>query len=221
MKPCVLIPTYNESKRIGSLIYSIKKLGLEVLVVDDGSTDDTFDIAKRESTHALRNEKNEGKGVAIRKGFEYLLSKDYDIIIMMDGDGQHSPDDINNFLEELKKSDCDMIIGSRMDDLESMPKMRVFTNKFMSSILSRLSGQFISDTQCGFRLIKRKVIETIKLTTSNYEIESEMIVKASRAGFKIRSVAIKTIYTGQVSQINPLLDTFRFLRFIINILFKR
>ena len=95
-----------------------------------------------------------------------------------------------------------------------MPYVRLFTNKFMSWLISLAAGQSVPDTQCGFRLIKRGVLERIDLKTSKYETESEIIIQASRLGFKIESIPVKSIYEGEKSQINPVVDTLRFIRFI-------
>ncbi len=97
---------------------------------------------------------------------------------------------------------------------KDMPLLRVFTNKFMSWFISSLAGQRIPDTQCGFRLIKKDVLNKINLRTRKYETESEIIIKAARLGFKVESVPIKTVYKGEKSQINPIIDTLRFIKFI-------
>ena len=114
-----------------------------------------------------------------------------------------------------------MIIGNRMSDARNMPFVRILTNRLMSWFLSLVTRQNIPDTQCGFRLVKRELLEKVNLVTSKYEMESEMLIKASRRGFKIKSVLVKTIYGDQKSQINPLVDTFRFVRLMIRDFLKR
>ncbi len=126
--------------------------------------------------------------------------------------------------EEFRKMDqtgADMVIGNRMSDISSMPGSRKYTNRFMSFLISTLSGQRIPDSQSGYRLIKREVLEKIDLKSSNYEVESEMIIRAARAGFKIESAPIKTIYRDEKSRINPVVDTFRFIVFITKAIVKR
>jgi hypothetical protein len=108
-----------------------------------------------------------------------------------------------------------------MLDVSSMPEERKHTNRFMSYLISLISGQRVPDSQCGYRLIKREVLEKIRLEASNYEIESEMIIRAARAGFRIESVPIKTIYRDEKSRVNPVIDTLRFIVFITKILFTR
>lgn len=215
MKTCVIIPTYNESKAIAGLVRQIHEQNLEVVVVDDGSQDNTSQIARDNGATVLRNETNQGKGAALIKGFNYVLNKDFDAIIAMDGDGQHLTTEIPFFIRLAEFSDTAIVIGNRMQQRKNMPLVRVLTNKFMSWLISYVAGQKIPDTQCGFRLIKTEVLEKLKLSTSKYETESEIIIKASRLGFKIESVPIKTIYEGEKSQINPLVDTLRFFKYIL------
>jgi len=214
MKTCVIIPTYNESKKIGELIKQIRAQDLDVMVIDDGSQDNTSQIAKDNGATVLRNEKNQGKGASLIRGFEYILNKDYQAVITMDGDGQHLAEDIPYFIRLAKYSNSGVLVGNRMHKPKNMPLVRILTNKIMSFIISRIAGQEIPDTQCGFRLIKKEVLEKLKLKTRNYEIESEVLINTSRLGFKIESVAIKTIYRDEKSQINPFVDALRFIRFI-------
>lgn len=215
MKTCVIIPTYNEAKEIARLIKEIRLQNLDVLVVDDGSSDNTSQIAQGSGAITLRNEKNQGKGASLIKGFNYALTYDYDAVITMDGDGQHLPEDIPFFLRLAKYSDSAIFIGNRMQKIKNMPIGRVITNTFMSWFLSCLAKQKIPDTQCGFRLIKKEALKNIKLATCKYETESEILIKGSRLGFKIESVPIKTIYLDEKSQINPFIDTLRFIRLVI------
>ena len=102
-----------------------------------------------------------------------------------------------------------------MATTKQMPVLRIMVNRFMSGLISLIAGQHIPDTQCGFRLVKKDLLQKVNLLTSKYETESEILIQAARLGFKIESVPVKTIYSGQKSQINPFVDTLRFLRFII------
>lgn len=215
MKTCVIIPTYNEAKAIGELIKQIQAQDLNIIVIDDGSQDNTAKIARENGALVLGNLNNEGKGASLIRGFHYALNNDFDAIISMDGDGQHLASDIPYFIRLAKYSDSGIFIGNRMSRPKSMPWVRLWTNKFMSWLISKIARQKISDTQCGFRLIKKEVLKRLKLVTFKYETESEVLIKASRLGFRIESVPIRTIYGEEKSQINPLLDTFRFIRFIM------
>ncbi|MFA5356138.1 MAG: glycosyltransferase family 2 protein [Candidatus Omnitrophota bacterium] len=215
MKICVIIPTYNEAGAIAGIINKVRQQELDAVVIDDGSRDMTSQIARDNGAIVLRNNKNEGKGASLIKGFNYALnSADCDAVITMDGDGQHLPEEIPYFTRVAKYSNSGIIIGNRMLKKSNMPSVRVITNKFMSWLISLIAKQNIPDTQCGFRLIKKEVLEKITLNTSKYESESEILIKASRMGYKIESVPIKTIYNGEKSQINPFIDTLRFVRFI-------
>lgn len=214
MKTCVLIPTYNEAKTIAQLIRQIRSQNLEVIVVDDGSMDDTSSIAQDSGAIILKNQANEGKGASLIKGFNYALEKGFDAVITMDGDGQHLPEDIPAFVRMAEDSNTAVFIGNRMSCIRNMPAFRVLTNKIMSWLISGITKQKIFDTQCGFRLIKREVLEKLNLMTKKYETESEILIRASRLGFKIESVPVNTVYKDEKSKINPLIDALRFIKFI-------
>lgn len=214
MKTCVIIPTYNEAKAIAMLVREIRKQNLDVLVVDDGSSDNTSGLAQESGAAVLRNEINQGKGASLAKGFQYGILNGFDAIITIDGDGQHLPEDIPYFIRLARYSDSGIFIGNRMQKTKSMPMARLVTNRLMSWLISRVAKQRIPDTQCGFRLIKKEVLHKMHLSTSRYETESEILIKASRLGFKIESVPIKTVYGIEKSSINPFIDTLRFIRYI-------
>jgi glycosyltransferase involved in cell wall biosynthesis len=212
---CVLIPSYNEARTIGGIVSGLARLGLAAYVVDDGSTDETAGIAQKAGATVLRHDRNKGKGASLAEGFGRILKEGYDSVAVMDGDGQHSLDDIQVLMKRMDETGADIIIGSRMGETSEMPLVRVCANRFMSGVLSRIIGQRIPDSQSGFRLIKRRVLEGVRLDTSNYETESELLIKAGRAGFRIESAPIKTIYQGQKSRINPIIDTIRFIKLLI------
>lgn len=215
MRTCVIIPTYNEALHIGDVVKEVKLQNCDIVVIDDGSQDKTAQIAGSCGVVVLRNEQNQGKGASLIKGFNYCMPLGYDAVITMDGDGQHLSQDIPFFIRLADSSPCSIFIGNRMQRARGMPFVRFITNKFMSWFLSGLTGQFIPDTQCGFRLIKRDVLEKVTFATQKYETESELLIKASRLGFKIESVPIKAIYSGEKSSINPFIDTLRFIRLAI------
>jgi hypothetical protein len=139
----------------------------------------------------------------------------------MDGDGQHHAGDVDNFLKKMDETNADIVIGNRMSDTSSMPLTRHLTNRIMSFFISKICGHRIPDTQCGFRLIKRSVLENIRFKSSNFEIESELLLKAAKKGFRIESVPIKTIYADEESRINPVIDTVRFIAFLIKTMVQR
>ncbi len=217
MKTYVVIPTYNEAKTIGWLVRKIKETAVkDVVVVDDGSIDATYKIARENGAVVLRNERNLGKGTSLKTGFDYCLAKNCNAVITMDGDGQHSPEEIPRLIDFAESSKADIVVGNRMHHPQGMPYLRFLTNKFMSVVISSLLDQSIPDTQCGLRLLKKEVLKNIRLKSANFEIESEILVQAVRKGFAVQSLPIKAIYHPDIeSQINPVIDTLRFFKFIM------
>ena len=221
MKVCVLIPSYNVAKTIGGIVREIKALGLDAIVIDDGSMDNTQKIASENGALVMRHINNLGKGASLKEGFDFILrTTNFDTVIIMDGDGQHNPRDVKKFISRAHEYNDDIIIGNRMVITKNMPFVRLATNKFMSFLLSVTCKQRIPDTQCGFRLIKRKVLKNLKLESNKYDLESEMLIKASKLNFKIASVPIETIYKGELSRIDPIKDTFRFVNLFVRSYFK-
>ncbi|MGC8977414.1 MAG: glycosyltransferase family 2 protein [Candidatus Ratteibacteria bacterium] len=216
----IIIPAHNEEKNIRYLLKELKKEFKNILVIDDGSVDKTKEIAEKEKVFVISHKFCKGKGEALKTGFEYALKNNFSAVITMDGDGQHLPEDVIKFVKRYKKKpEIGIIIGKRNIFSQSMPLIRKITNLSMSVLISLLSFHWIPDTQCGFRLINRKVLEKIKLYTSHYETESEILIKAGWHMFKINSIPIKTIYGKEKSKIRPLKDTFRFFRMLLFILF--
>jgi len=214
MKICVVIPTYNEARTIEALVREVRFFCPDIVVVDDGSTDDTARLAKQAGAVVLANARNVGKGASLLKGIQYCLAGQFDAALFMDGDGQHRPEDIGAFLAAAVQSQAGIIVGNRMQNNKHMPLVRCLTNQVMSGVISTVCWQHIPDSQCGFRLVRRNVLESIQLRTVKFEIESEFLIKAARKGFLILSVPIQTVYAGEHSHINPLADTIRFLKFI-------
>jgi dolichol-phosphate mannosyltransferase len=211
----VVIPTYNEARTIGHIVRDLVDRGFRVIVVDDGSHDRTIIDANRFGAELILHSRNVGKGRCIREGFEYCLENSCDAAITMDGDGQHDLREIDKFIGAYKKSGGDIVIGNRMHKPKKMPFIRWCTNLFMSFVISFILGKRIDDSQCGYRLVSRKAIEKMSLRTIKYEIESEMLIEAKRHNLAISSLDINSIYQNETSQINPFLDTFRFIRLII------
>ncbi len=214
MKICVLIPAYNEQKEIGRLVEQVRAKALDVIVVDDGSVDQTGVLAQNAGAIVLRNPSRQGKGFSLKRGFSYILEQGYDGVIAMDGDGQHAPDDLENFLTKANDKKMCLINGTRMKDTRNMPFVRRVTNRVMSKIISGICRQSIQDTQCGYRYISADVLRKIVLVSNDFEIETEVLMKACRAGCQVISVPVKTIYRQEKSKINPLKDTLRFFSYL-------
>ena len=214
MKIVCLIPSFNEEKTIGWLVKEARTYGFDCFVIDDGSSDRTAQLAHENGAEVIINITNMGKGASLRKAFNLLAGREYEAVIILDGDGQHLPKDIAQFVDCYRTERPGIIVGNRMGRAKGMPFVRWITNGLMSFMISKMCRQWIPDTQCGFRLIDMNVLKTLSLATEKFEIESEMLIEASRNGFKIRSVPITTVYEGQYSAIHPIKDTIRFFQFV-------
>lgn len=208
-KILVLIPAFNEAEHIASVVEHSKQY-LPVLVVDDGSSDQTSAIARDSGATALRQEPNQGKGTAMMYGFRYALDHGFDAVITIDGDGQHDPDEIPAFVHEFTQTESDLIIGKR--DFHKMPFIRMCSNSIGTWMYSWAMGQFIPDNQSGYRLISARLMRA--LTSSDFhgfEFEVEMIMRCILEGGKLSWVTIKTIYAGEHSHITPIRHAWRFI----------
>lgn len=206
-----LIPAYFEERHIRDVARRVKAQLDLVLVVDDGSTDSTAEEAADADVEVIRHEVNQGKGAAIKTGLKALSSRpNVKYIIVLDGDGQHLPEEIPAFIDEANRSASGMIVGNRMSDVQTMPIVRRLTNWFMSWTISRSCKQRIPDTQCGFRMFKVELAPALFVESNHYDYETEMLMIASREGYKITSVPVSTIYGDEISKIHPVRDTLRF-----------
>jgi glycosyltransferase involved in cell wall biosynthesis len=209
-----LIPAYLEAAHIEAVANRTRAQLDHVLVVDDGSADETAAEARKAGVEVIRHERNQGKGAAIKTGLRELLARGFRFVLILDGDGQHLPEEIPAFLAEANRCGAAFVVGSRMSDTKKMPWVRKMTNRFMSAQISRLCGQRVPDSQCGFRMMRNDVIPHMFCESNNYEYETEMLLIASREGFRIASVPVSTIYGGEQSKIHPLRDTVRFFQLI-------
>ena len=217
----VLIPAYNAEAEIAEVVKKVRHQNFPVLVVDDGSSDNTAVKVMDLGVPVLVSEKNAGKGAALRNGFEWFLNKDYQAVILMDADGQHDALELDDFLKALNENSADLVIGNRMTEPKGMPWIRRLTNRFLSALLSWFSGWKIPDSQCGYRAIRREALKKMRFTSDHFEIESEMILEAAERGLHIRSVPIRSVYESHSSRIRPLKDTFRFFFFLIRRFFLK
>ncbi len=206
-----LIPAYNESERIAGVITRTLPF-LPVLVVDDGSRDNTSEIAQELGAQVIRQVPNQGKGAALLNGFRHTVEMGYDAVVTLDADGQHDPSEIPQFLEEYKKG-ADLVIGKR--DFSKMPFPRNISNTIGTWSFSSALGQYCPDNQSGYRLHSRRLVEaSLSSTETNFEFEVEIIVTCVVSGFKIAWVPIKTIYAGERSHIKPLRHIWNFYRIV-------
>ncbi len=211
-KVWVIIPAYQAQGSIGPLAGQIVAQGLPVLVVDDASSDATAEEARKAGAAVLVRDHNGGKGRALQDGFRYALGHGCEWVLTMDSDGQHLTSEIPLFLAASHQAPGQLIVGNRMHLPRGMPLDRWLTNRFMSWLLSLLARTQIPDTQCGFRMIPRGLLEKITLSSDRFEIESEMVLKSIWAGFQVASIPISSVYSGRhLSFIRPLQDTLRFI----------
>ncbi|MBE8539356.1 glycosyltransferase [Geoglobus acetivorans] len=190
-----VIPAYNEEIAIGSVVLRAKKYVDRVIVVDDGSTDKTAEIAELAGAEVIRLEENCGKAHALMVGFERAKELGYSVVVMLDGGGQHDPDEIPSLVEPILKGEADLVIGSRfLENNGKIPKYRMLGQKILTFVTNLGSEITISDSQSGFRAMNRKVLESINFESNGYSIESEMIARLSSKGLRIREVPISAIY---------------------------
>jgi glycosyltransferase involved in cell wall biosynthesis len=202
-------------------VKAVRSKGFDAVVVDDGSVDDSSRLAKEAGATVLVNFQNQGKGFSLQRGFDYIVSRDYDALITLDADGQHAIDDLDGFVALFNAERPDVICGNRMTDHKGMPWVRLVTNKIMSGLISFVCRQKIYDSQCGYRLIRCEVLRNVQLSSSAFEIESEVLIKSSKRHYRIASVPVKTIYGAEVSKINPFFDTARFIVYIVREMFVK
>jgi glycosyltransferase involved in cell wall biosynthesis len=211
-----LIPCYFEERRIREVAAQTKAQLDDVLVVDDGSTDRTSEEARAAGAEVIRHERNAGKGAAIKTGLRALLERPgVEFILILDGDGQHLPAEIPNFLAEANATGAPMVVGNRMGDVRDMPFVRKCTNRYMSWTISRVIGQRVPDSQCGFRMFHRSLAaEFLATESSGFDFETEMLALAARRGCRIGAAKVSTIYGDEVSKIHPVRDTIRFFKLL-------
>ncbi len=207
-----VIPCFNEAASIGEVVAGVRRYLPTVIVVDDGSRDDTGEVASLAGAAVIRLPRNAGKGAALRAGWRYARDRGFTWALNLDGDGQHAPDDIPEFLERAEQTRASMVVGSRLDRAETMPWLRRRVNYWMTRRLSGLVGVPLADSQCGYRLLHLGVAAHLSLTTNRFEIESELLVTFLAAGCQVEFVPIQVIYKSQPSKIHPLVDSWRWLR---------
>jgi len=195
MKTVAIIPAFNERSRIKDVLQRAMKYVDVVIVVDDGSTDTTYDVINSINGNiiVLHHKLNLGKGAAMKTGCEASLKIGADIIILMDADGQHKPEDIPRFIESIKNEKNDIVFGSRKIG-KDMPLVMMLGNKFLSIATSFLFKIYIADTQSGFRAMRADIYNKIKWNSTRYSVETEMVVKVGKNRLKFEEIEIETIY---------------------------
>lgn len=198
---CLIIPAYNEALVVGRVVYGLEKVfrntnyEYQIVVVDDGSKDDTASVANKAGAKIIRHILNVGSGGATSTGLSYANLNNFDIAVTLDADGQHSPDDVLKGVEILEKSDIDLLIGSRLINKKGMSKIKVIGNKGLSFITYMLFGVNVTDSQSGLRVFSQKSLDKLEWQTSGYEFCSEMLWRAKQLNLLISEYPIKAIYT--------------------------
>lgn len=224
MKLCAVIPAFNNEPTISEVVQKTRVEIDHVVVVDDGSTDDTAQLAEDAGAHVLRVPKNRGKGNALRVAFRYAVENDLDAVITLDADLQHDPSEIPNLVKHYVTHRSRVVIGNRLTDRENIPRIRYTVNRIGAYTFSWLINQPVEDSQCGFRLYDRQVIGNFQILNDGFEAEADLLLRAGKRGYKIGFVPIKTIYFPDRmsrSYYRPVKDTFRIsIIFLMNLFWK-
>ena len=211
MSVLALIPAYEAQDTVGDVVRAVQRFLSQVIVVDDGSTDGTRAAALATGARVLAFDSNRGKGAALRAGFERALEEGAAAVMTIDADGQHDPTEIPRILESWSRTDAGIVIGSRAASYGGMTPLRRFGNRFSNRAVSYFAGAAIDDPQSGFRLYDARLLRRIPLRGKRYELESEVLVKAVRAGFAVRSVDVRVHEADgtATSHFRPVSDTAR------------
>ncbi|MEW5796799.1 MAG: glycosyltransferase family 2 protein [Candidatus Zixiibacteriota bacterium] len=208
----VVVPAYNAAHHLPELIARIRQFVCDdnLLIVNDGSTDNTLNLLKSLNVNFISLRQNRGKGAALASAFRYAIERGYRSVLALDADLQHLPEEIPGFF--AKDNGGRLLIGTRRIELEIMPFARWFTNNLTSLIISIFSGARMRDSQSGFRLIPTAALRAMSLKSVRYDFESEMLFKAGALGCPVGEVPISTVYEESRSYIHPFRDTLRFIR---------
>ena len=200
----VIIPAFNEEISIGSIVTKAKKYSDSVIVIDDGGQDNTAEIAALVGAKVIRHPKNEGKGEALKTGFNAAKRNDTKVIVTIDADGQHDPSEIPKVVEPIISGKADVVIGSRHLNNKNIPLYRRIGQRILDLVTNIDSGVHITDTQSGFRAFSVNTIPTFKFKSNGFFVESEMLAEAANAGLKIKEVDIGVRYDVDCSTENPM-----------------
>ncbi len=205
-----VIPAYNEAGRVGAVIGGLTALGLPVLVVDDGSRDDTAGVAHAAGANVL-SQANGGKGKAILSGCAWAVARGYRAVLLLDGDGQHDPREATRLMRAWRRG-ADLVIGKRVIALHRQPRHRRCFNRLSSLLVTLAAGRRVVDSQSGYRLCDPRLLLRLPFSGCRYDLETEMCVLAARSGQRIAEIPVTVIYNDKKSGVHPLFDTYRFFR---------
>jgi len=220
----VVIPCFNEEVTIGSIVLKSKRYAHTVVVVNDGSSDNTAEVAKEAGAVVLSHSKNKGKGAAVKTGFKYALQKDFDYVVTIDGDGQHNPDEIPLMITELLRNGYDVVIGTRFGSSTEMPAWRKLGKRVLDYTTSIGNGGHVTDSQSGFRGFNKKAVEllTYKLNGDAFSVESEQLIKGYDLGLRVGEIRVTCKYNGlETSTKGPASHGISVLRYIITMIAEK
>jgi glycosyltransferase involved in cell wall biosynthesis len=204
-----IIPAFNEARHICAVVRGVAPFVSTVVVVDDGSVDETAARARSAGAEVLIHERNRGKGAAVRTGLEHVLAGPFTHVLFLDGDLQHRPEESQALIRGGAASGADLVVGARVFDRTDMPAGRYWANRLGSRALSSFVGVSLRDTQCGFRLFRTDLLRRMTLSATGYEIETEMLVKTRRLGGRILQEPVSAVYGVSQSKLRPVRDTTR------------
>ncbi len=211
MRFAVVIPALNAESSVGDVVRACLAELPDVVVVDDGSSDRTGGAAAAEGATVLRHSRRRGKGAAMKSGFSWALTHGFDGVIGVDADGQHLPSEIPRLLRCRAETGADLVLGSRAHLFAQMVPRRRLANRFSTWAIARLARADVSDSQCGFRFYSARLLREVPLRTDGFEMDSEVIVRAGRAGYRLSTTAIEMncVDGTATSHYRPLTDTLR------------
>jgi glycosyltransferase involved in cell wall biosynthesis len=208
---CIIIPAFNAESTISGVLEEVGGLGFPLLVVNDGSTDSTGDLLDRLTVTKIRHPVNMGKGAALRSGFAWAVKNGFTGVITLDSDGQHDPTAIPFVAATAEKEGFDLLIASRKSQFEQMSGLRKYWNRFGVWCFLKRTGFSVDDSQSGFRFYSSRLLREIELTSTGYEMEMEILMKAWRNGFRVGSIPVAArVADGRAtSHYRPVRDTWK------------
>jgi glycosyltransferase involved in cell wall biosynthesis len=207
----IAIPAKNAEQTVGKVVSDCRRILPQIVVVDDGSSDRTGEVARSAGAHVIRHPVNRRKGAALKTAFAYALEQGYTAVITLDADGQHLPAEIPKLMEARERTGADLLIGSRAHLFAEMLPRRRRANRFSARAVGFAAGAPVDDAQSGFRIYSERLLKTIKGRSDGFDYENEIIVRAGRAGLKIVMVPVNLGFIDGVptSHYQPVKDTLR------------